>query len=197
MEQRQFLEGINRKRPAAWEYLYRHFYGVLCGYSFRITENTSVAEDIVQECFITVWKSGTAFTDVKALRVYFYRAVYHNSLKYLRDKQVDNDRLKGWLEAGEEVEEDYFYQAVEEEVIRKVGEVVAGLPEQQRRVLELSMAGMTVQEVADRLGMTANTVKTHKKRAYAYLKEHLQDLYLFLPLLVVMDGVWSFRGVSF
>lgn len=187
MDQRAFLEGVNHKRLAAWKQLYRYYYGALCNYSMRITSDHTVSEDIVQECFIAVWNSTAIFDNIRALKVYFFRAVYNNSLKYLRDKQVDEQHLKHWQDKQEEVTEDFFYQAVEEEVIRKVNEVMADLPEQQRRVLEMSMSGMTVQAVAETLGMTVNTVKTHKKRAYVYLKEHLQDVYLFLPLFFTID----------
>lgn len=189
MNQQEFLEGVNLKKLSAWKQLYRYYYGALCNYSMRITSDHTVSEDIVQECFIAVWDSTALFTDVRALKVYFFRAVYNNSLKYLRDKQVGEQHLKHWQDKQEEATEDYFYQAVEEEVIRRVNQVMADLPEQQRKVLEMSMAGMTVQAVAEALGMTANTVKTHKKRAYAYLKEHLQDIYLFLPLLFTIDPI--------
>lgn len=176
MEQQQLLDGINRKKRTAWESLYQYFYGALCSYAERIIKDGAVAEDIVQECLITVWNSEVTFNDMKALRVYFYRAVHNNSLKYLRDKQVDDSRLKMWQDVQEELTDDYFYQAVEEEVIRKINAVISELPPQQEKVLRLSLSGMTAQEVADQLGMTLNTVKTHKKRAYSYLKENLQGL---------------------
>lgn len=188
MEQQQFLNGVNRKKPIAWKNLYKYFYAALCAYAERITGNSSASEDIVQECFISIWKSPIVFNEIKALKVYLFRSVYHNSLKYLRDAQVDNNRLKLWQEVQEEVSDEYFYQAVEEEVVRKLNAVIADLPLQQRKVLELSITGMTVQAIAEKLGMTANTVKTHKKRAYAYLKEHLQDLYIYFPLLFLVDN---------
>ncbi len=85
MNQQEFLEGINLKQLSAWKQLYRYYYGALCNYSMRITSDHTVSEDIVQECFIAVWDSTALFTDVRALKVYFFRAVYNNSLKYLRD----------------------------------------------------------------------------------------------------------------
>lgn len=189
MNQQEFLEGVNHKKLSAWKQLYRYYYGALCNYSMHITSDHTVSEDIVQECFIAVWNSTSVFNDLKALKVYFFRAVCNNSLKYLRDKQVDEQHLKQWQDKQEEMTEDYFYQAVEEEVIRRVNQVMTDLPEQQRRVLEMSMSGMTVQAVAEALGMTVNTVKTHKKRAYAYLKAHLQDIYLFLPFFFTIDPI--------
>lgn len=188
MEQQQFLSGVNQKKPIAWKNLYRYFYAALCAYAERITGNSSAAEDIVQECFISIWNSPVVFDEIKALKVYLFRSIYHNSLKYLRDAQVDSNRLQIWQELQQEGADEYFYQAVEEEVVRKLNLLIADLPLQQRKVLELSLTGMTIQAIAEKLEMTANTVKTHKKRAYAYLKEHLQDLYIYFPLLFLADN---------
>lgn len=187
MDQGQFLEGVNHKKPGAWKNFYKYYYAALCSYAEHIMENRSAAEDVVQECFISIWKSAVVFDELKALRTYLFRSVYHNALKYLRDKQVDDHRLQDWLQVQSEKSEDYFYQAVEEEIIRKIRLAIADLPLQQRKVLEMSMEGMTVQEIADQLNMSVNTVKTHKKRAYVYLKEHLQDLYIYLPLFLLLD----------
>ena len=94
--QEKFLKGINQKESDAWKELYRYFYGTLCNYTTKIVVDETVAEDIVQECFISIWNSSLHFQEMKALSVYLYRSVHNNALKYLRDKNVDNQRLQRW-----------------------------------------------------------------------------------------------------
>ncbi len=178
--QESFLRGVNLKEAKAWKELYRFFYGALCSYATGIIVDDCIAEDIVQECLISVWRSELKFTAVKALSTYLYRSVYNNSLKYLRDKKTDKQRLFQWNEEQEEVEESYFYQAVEEEAIRKLRVAISKLPEQRKNILLLCFDGCSVQELADRLGISVNTVKTQKKRAYLYLKEQLKDSYILV-----------------
>ena len=184
--QEKFLQGVNSKDPHAWKELYRSFYGALCNHAIGIVSDKTVAEDIVQECFITIWNTSLYFPQVQALTAYLYRSVHNNALKYLRDKTTDDARLQKWYEEQEEVEDSYFYQAIEEELIRKLREKIVPLPEQRKTILLLSIDGLSIQEIAEQLNISVNTVKTQKKRAYAYLKKHLQGGYLILFILEIL-----------
>ena len=173
--QEKFLKGLNH-----------YFYGTLCNYTTKIVVDETVAEDIVQECFISIWNSSLHFQEMKALSVYLYRSVHNNALKYLRDKNVDNQRLQRWSKEQDDVEDVDFYQAVEEELIRKLHMVIDQLPEQRKNILLLSIDGLTVQEIADQLNISINTVKTQKKRAYVFLKENLKQSLLLIYILEIL-----------
>ena len=53
-------------------------------------------------------------------------------------------------------------------------------------VLLLSIDGLTVQEIADQLNISINTVKTQKKRAYVFLKENLKQSLLLIYILEIL-----------
>ena len=182
----KFIQGINNKDPRAWKELYRFYYGALCNYSSSIINEASVAEDIVQECLIMVWKSDLYFQDIKILTSYLYKSIYNNTLKYIRDKKVEDKRKSEWSLTLSEVEDDLFYMAVEEDVIRQLRAVIALLPDQRKIILQLSLEGLSVQEIAQRLGISINTVKTQKKRAYAFLKANLKHDFSLLVLLEIL-----------
>ena len=182
----KFIQGINSKDPLAWKELYRFYYGALCNYSSSIINETNIAEDIVQECLVTIWKSSLHFQDVKILSSYLYRSVYNNTLKYIRDQKVEDRRKAEWSSVQAEEEDDVFYQAIEEDVIRKLRMVIALLPEQRQTILRLSIDGLSIQEIASQLGISANTVKTQKKRAYLFIKENLKEYFGLLLLLEIL-----------
>lgn len=183
-DKQKFIEDINRKNTTAWRELYRCFYASLCNLSSHISKDAHCAEDIVQECLINLWHSDLSFADIRPLKVYLYKSVYNNTLKYLRDREVDLRRLEGYQQV-QETEEEMFYQAIEEEIVRKLRAAIAELPEQRRRILEMSLDGLTVQEIARQLDISENTVKTQKKRAYAYFKKTLGS---YLPLLLFLQA---------
>lgn len=170
--QQTFIKDINNKNVTAWRELYRDFYSSLCVASYNISKDTNCAEDIVQGCFINLWNSELIFTNVRPLKVYLYRSVYNNTLKYLRDREVDLRRLEGYRHE-QESEEKLFYQTVERELVRKLHNAIAELPVQRRKILEMSLEGLTVQKIAQELEISENTVKTQKKRAYVFLKKVL------------------------
>lgn len=182
----KFIQGINNKDPRAWKELYRFYYGALCNYSSSIINETSVAEDIVQECLIMIWKSDLYFQDIKILSSYLYKSVYNNTLKYIRDKKVEDKRKSEWSSTQSEAEDDIFYMAAEEDVIRKLRAAIALLPDQRKTILQLSLEGYSVQEIALQLEISINTVKTQKKRAYSFLKENLKQYFSLLLLLEIL-----------
>lgn len=182
IDDNKFLEGINQKRANAWKELYNSFYGALCNYSRGIIGNEGNEEDLVQECLISIWKSELYFQDIKALSTYLYRSVHNNSLKFLRDRQVIKKRMNDYFQDNITEETD-LYSAIEEEMIRKLRNVIAELPEQRRKILLMSLEGNTMQRISEVLNISINTVKTQKKRAYALLKERLKkDLSIILTL---------------
>ena len=65
--------------------------------------------------------------------------------------------------------------AVEEDVVNKFYEAIDKLSEQQRQVLFMSMEGAKVKDIAEQLGISENSVKTQKKRAYAFVRNELGE----------------------
>lgn len=168
-----FLDGINKKSEKAWEELYRYYYAPLCNYSEKVVGEGNVGEDIVQECLIRMWHADVEFTELRALTAWLYKSVYNASISFLREKRtqerLQDDLLReGWLG-----EEDACALALREETISRFYEILAELPAQQREIILYCLKGLKVQEIADMLGVSENTIKTQKKRAYLFIREHL------------------------
>ena len=151
---------LNHKDDKVWEELFNSYYESLCNHAYRILLDESVTEDIVQEVFVKLWDGRAVFENEKALTVYLYRSVTNNALKYLRDRDVEEARLKLW-------------SVVREEVLRKLRELIELLPEERKKIILMSMEGMSGEEIATQLGVTIHTVKQQKYRAYKFIKEQL------------------------
>ena len=182
---KKLIVGINCKAKKAWEEFYKTYYEPLCNHVYRILLNKEVTEDIVQEIFLKIWDSEVIFENEKALISYLYRAGTNNSLKYLREQNTEQERLKMWCDMEQEMTEDDFSSVVREEVLRKLRHLIDQLPTERRRIILMSMENMSGEEIAKQLGVTINTVKQQKYRAYKFIKEQLGDhwviaLYFFL-----------------
>ena len=65
----------------------------------------------------------------------------------------------------------YYVDAViQEEASRMVYEEILKLSEVGRQVMLLALEGFSNDEIAEKLGISVNTVRTHKARAYQYLR---------------------------
>lgn len=179
----ELTKGINKKDEKAWKVLFDSFFAPLCHHSLRIVADEDIAKDIVQDTLIRLWKNEVVFENHKGMIAYLYRAVSNNSLKYLRDRNTEEEQLKKWQEENE-LSEEYFSSVVREEVFRKLRDLLNQLPEERRKVILLSLKGMSGEEIAQTLGVTIHTVKQQKYRAYKFIRANMDKSWFILLLIL-------------
>ena len=156
--------------------LFDSFYAALCVYVSKILPVPDAVEDLVQEVFISVWEGKRTFSDIKELTNYLYRACYNNTLLYIRNNQIHDTILSSLAEEESVEDEDMIYAlTVKEEIIRQLYYYIEELPSEQRRIILMRIEGYTWEEIAERLEISINTVKTQKTRSYKFLRERLGD----------------------
>lgn len=200
-ESDEFVHRINGKEPVAWEELYARYYKALCGYSASLTGDAAFAEDLVQELLLRMWQSDRTFSVLPELAAYLYRSVYHNSLAYRRDRSNRESLLRNMHEQqvrddvspphfDPEADSELLAGMVGEEVIRRLYNDIHALPSEQSRIIRLSIAGFKGAEIARRLGISINTVKTQKYRGYRSLRLRLSKFFfLFSSLFALLTGL--------
>ena len=172
MEHPVFLEAVNRKNEKAWERLYRYYYAPLCSYAEKILGGECAPEDVVQECLIRMWHACLEFSELKALTAWLYKSGYNASISVLREKKVQK-RLHENLSYEPYCDEERAQApALREEVISRFYDILYQMPKQQQDILMYRLKGLKVQEVAELMHISENSVKTHKKRAYLFVREH-------------------------
>ncbi len=183
----RFIVELNRKKDTAWLRLYEEFYPALCAYAARLLHENAGVEDIVQECMIGLWHSSLHFNNVRALAGWLYKAVYSRALNLLRDRNNARRLLGNYTSEFIYSEEMAIELAIEESVIAKLRLVLAELFGQQRNVMNLSLEGYKVREIASILGISENTVKMQKKRAYAMIRERMGMVWGVLLATIFSD----------
>lgn len=175
-----FIKGVNTKDARAWKRIYTDYYSPLCHYAMKILNDQEQAADLVQGAIIKLWETPLHFENITALNVYLYRMVNNNCLKEIRDKGREDQHLKEWAFFTEEVESESLSAIVFEEVVRKLRCVIDEMPPKRREVILMSMKKMKNEEISENLNISLNTVKKHKKEAYAVIKKAIQsDFFLF------------------
>lgn len=180
MQVQDFLYGINTKAAKAWERIYIDYYSSLCHYALKILNDQELAEDLVQGAIIKLWETPLHFDDIASFNAYLYRMVNNNCLKEIRDRDREDKRLKEWAFFTDDLETESLSAVIFEEVIRKLRDVIDKMPPKRKEVILLSMKKMKNEEISDVLNISLNTVKKHKKEAYAVIKKAIQsDIFLF------------------
>ncbi len=150
-------------------------------YAFQYVEDDEIVEDFVQDAFLKVWMKREDFYFVAAIKSFLYTSVKNACLDYLRHQKVqrrNEPELIMWLT--EEGEEEFI---LEEEIHAMVYDAIKDLSERSRRVVIMTMEGFSNPEIAEKLDVSVNTVKTIKLRAYRVLRERLRGIQWLLLLL--------------
>jgi RNA polymerase sigma-70 factor (family 1) len=170
---------LNRDDKKAFKQFFEGFFPSVCIYAGKYLKDNDLAEDFAQEAFIEFWKSRGTFADIKAIKGFIYTVTRNKCLNYLKITGIRENIIKNDL-----LSDDYFYELIlEEETYSIVYNAVNKLPPQSRKIIWLSLEGNKNQDIAERLAISVNTVKTLKKNAYKELRSQLKDHIYILFLL--------------
>jgi RNA polymerase sigma-70 factor (ECF subfamily) len=144
-------------------------------FAMKLISNRHDAEDIVQEVFLSIWKSGSSFKNEISFKAYLYLSTRNRCIDFLRKKRIKSEELDSHILSQDEMD-----HIVKGEAFSLLHKAIEKLPPQSKRVILRSMKGLSVQEVADSLGVSINTVKTLKLKAYRTLRELYGDVFIIL-----------------
>jgi RNA polymerase sigma-70 factor, ECF subfamily len=176
------VQRLLRRDVNAFEQLYDRHSRIVYSVVLRILRQVSTAEEVVQEVFLQVWRNSSQYDGSRGpfvpwlLTLARNRALDHLRLKSERQRRLEgqpNDHAGDMLQAAFEP---HYEQALDEKRrAERVRGLIASLPPQQRRAIELAyFAGMSHSEIAAALKEPLGTVKSWIRNALLKLKEELQ-----------------------
>jgi RNA polymerase sigma-70 factor (ECF subfamily) len=171
----EVLARVARADEAAIAEAYDRFGRVAYGLAFRILRDAALAEDAVQDAFLTVWRTAVSFDPARGkASTWILTLVHRRAVDVVRreDRRRTQPLEAAPAVAGETTDE----TAAVREQRRAVQAALAQLPPDQREALELAYyGGLSQSELADRLGVPLGTVKSRMFAALAKLRDLLGD----------------------
>lgn len=165
----------------AFEALFNQLYPSMCVLAREYVKDDGMAEDIAQEAFVKLWNTRDRYENITSIKSFLYVMVKNQSLNLLKRDKLGNKFTESLDK------EDYYYFnncIVEEETYRILQQAIDDLPHRSAIVMNLSLQGMQNQEIAERLGVSVNTVKTLKYNSMKTLRTKLRNYFFILLLLL-------------
>ena len=153
---------------AAFQKIFRRYQAQLQVYLVRQGVPPSVADDILQNAFLSVWERRASLDPNKSLKAYLYRACHNRALNYFRDntKFVTGDDPPERPTAPDQ-EANLEYSELQAELDKAVAE----LPEKRRVVFEMCFInGLSYREAAEALDISVKTVENYREHIKAKLR---------------------------
>lgn len=170
---------VQRGDARAFEAIYDRHGSAAFSLAYRIAGNRSAAEDIVQEAFLSVWRSSVRYNPERGnLRSWLLSVVHNRAIDSIRRAvvhtrhQVDAEGLEERKAAPELTD----VEAIRRAESRTVRAAMEQLPPDQLKVVELAyFGGFTHSQIADMLGMPLGTVKGRMRLALDKMRDGLAE----------------------
>jgi RNA polymerase sigma factor (sigma-70 family) len=164
-----------RSEQAALAELYDRFSRPAYGLALRIVRDERLAEDAVQEAFLSVWRTAARFVPERGKASTWILTHAHRRAVDLvrREERRRADTLEGAAEPGGGAVDEEAWLRLQRE---RVQEALRQLPDQQREAIELAYyGGFTQSELAERLGQPLGTIKSRMFMGLSRLRELLGE----------------------
>lgn len=158
------------------------WYDSLCMFSNKFINDLQSSEDIVQESFISLWNNRDTIESPSHLKAFLYQVTRNNSLNHLKHQKIKDEHHTEII-SQLSTDNHFINFVIEEETERLLLQTEKELAPKCKEIFLLSIKGQTNNEIADKLGISVNTVKTQKKIAYKVLKTKLSEVVLIISLL--------------
>jgi RNA polymerase sigma-70 factor, ECF subfamily len=179
-------EELLRRVAAGDRHAFRELFGkyaaVAHALAHRIVRHAQLAEEIVQEAFLVVWRTPQRYDPSKgSVRSWLMATVHHRAVDAVRREESQRQRAgaaAGRLEVVIDDPADEVTAALDRPRERRiVRDALADLPEEQRDVIsKMYFDGLTQSQIAERTGLPLGTVKSRTLLGMRRLRQRLEGL---------------------
>ncbi len=169
----QLLAEVARGNKSAFARLYGLTHAKLLGVGLRILRDRALAEDVLQESYLKVWRHASSYYPaIASPMTWMATIVRHGAIDAVRKRQIealagDDDALSAVPSNDPDPVEEMHLARLRPKALA----AFARLPEDKRRLIMLAyLRDRSRHDLSIRLGIPANTVKTHLRRALLELR---------------------------
>ena len=173
LDSKELFERLRRGDETAFDALFRDWYPSLVRASESIVRSRAIAEEIVQDVLLELWRRRESLVHNSSPQAYLFQSTRNRSLNHLRHERVVKEG-EPFAKRPEAAEPMAHAEMVEDEMQVAVRRAVAGLPDRCREIFELSRVhGLKYTEIAEALEISVKTVEAQMGKALRILREAL------------------------
>ena len=183
LSEENLLDLIKNDQNEAFRFLFQKSYSRLLGYAIRFVQEREIAEDIIQEVFISFWEKRHLLKSI-SLSSLLFCMVRNASINYLKQKvlvekypiefieNIDGEEKLYTLDFALSADEETLY----EELKKRIQEALSILPERSREIFLLSrFNGLKNKEIASKLDISTTAVEKHISKSLKKISLYLKD----------------------
>jgi RNA polymerase sigma-70 factor, ECF subfamily len=175
----ELMQLLREGETGAFEVIFDRHSGAAFSLAYRMCGRQAMAEDVVQEAFVSLWRSGARYDATRgSVRTWVLSVVRNRAIDVLRREGAKVSRDLGEEGLAERVPAPELTDTEVErrDEARQVRRALGELPPDQRRVVELAFfGGFTHSQIADMLALPSGTVKGRMRLGLTKMRLLLGD----------------------
>lgn len=179
------LNDLKEGSPAAFEKLFNLFHAKVYQFILSCVYNKSIAQDLTQSVFLTIWEHRKTIDPTKNINSYIYtisrNAVYRQTERLILHNKFQKSLMEEQNCDDNDIESNLDYQILE----RHIWELIEKLPSSRKEIFILSRKdGLSNRDIASRLSISEKTVETQITRSIRYIKKYVKPYISIIGLLI-------------
>lgn len=171
---------VQEDRTKAFELVYDRHSSAGFSLAYRMVGNRAGAEDIMQEAFLSVWRSRARYQPQRgSVRNWVLGIVHNRAIDSLRRSTVHDSRRASaeGIEEQHEARELTDVEVARRDEARELRAALQGLPDEQGKVIELAyFGGFSQSEIAELLATPIGTVKGRMRLGLEKMRRQLGEV---------------------
>lgn len=145
---------------SAYKELYLLFYKPLLQFGYSFVRSHEMAEEIVSDVFVNLWKKKAQITDIQNLRLYLFVSTKNTALNYLRSQKKPLLQAEQYQVQLQSIYFDPERLMITAEMVNRVQAAIRKLPPRCQLIFKLVKEdGLKYREVAELLNLSVKTVE--------------------------------------
>jgi len=177
--EKELIKRLNSNDEGAFEILFKAYYSKLCIYAISYVKLHDLAEDIVQETYTKIWNIRNSLEIKSSFKSYIFKSVHNNCINFInqnnlikRKKEIATEEIlyqNELMQLGNK--EEIIDQLIAKELEIEINKAINNLPKHCNEIFQLSRDSNSYTQIAKKLNISVNTVKTQIKRALKRLRD--------------------------
>ncbi|SFI75591.1 MULTISPECIES: RNA polymerase sigma factor [unclassified Bacillus (in: firmicutes)] len=167
--------GIQNCNHDEFDYVIKEHWQDVWNYSFIISKDTHLSDDITQDVFIKAFKNWHSFRNESSVKTWLLKITRNTALNHLKSSYFKRISLVSFFRDDKEylsAEQEFFNK----EEVDEIWNIVLNLPKKYREILILDAKyELSYDEMAETLGVSIGTVKSRLHRARARISKILEE----------------------
>ena len=185
------LSANEQNKDKVFDELFREYFKPLCAYcQYKFGLDFDIAKDVVHSTFINLLESDFSSSSKLSSKAYLYRVAINICLDLKRREKIKQKQVEFFKKQAIDTGVENENISVElKELQNDINKAIAELPDQMRKVFELSRyEGLKYAEIARRLDISVKTVETQMSRALVKLRHKLAPYLGMLYVVLLIYG---------